>query len=155
MFGEDMELETLVRLLDYKFFPAVPGWELSAYPKIAKQQLIAEPKDWEPVELDDTEHVLVTWLCEKDEIDLAAPPRGADPALLKTAVERLVGAGLVGPDASLPTVFRLLTKQCAVVCLPDGRVVAGENVSGRLTRWLSRYMEARKTVVGPDSDGTK
>ncbi|MCC6671267.1 MAG: hypothetical protein IT458_09405 [Planctomycetes bacterium] len=40
--------------------------------------------------------------------------------------------------------FHLLTIECGCVILPDGRFVVGENVSGRLHRWLAQEVAKDK-----------
>jgi hypothetical protein len=105
---------------------------------------VADAKGWAPVELDESEHVLVAWLCQNESINLDNPPAGVVLKDLEASINQLVEAGLVGSDASRGNVFRLLTRECLVACLPDGRVIAGENVSGRMTRWLDRNMEPQE-----------
>lgn len=143
MFGEDMHLEAAVPLVKYKFLPDVPGWQMSTYEPLSKSYFLAKPKEWAPAQLDAQQHVVVMWLSKKGEIDLNSPPKGSDPETLKTAIDGLVKQGLIGADASRPGVYRLLPRQCGVAILPDGRVVAGEDISGRLTRWVSRYLSTR------------
>jgi hypothetical protein len=41
------------------------------------------------------------------------------------------------------SVLKLTTIACSCVVLPDGRFVAADDNSGRLTRWLSRYLVDR------------
>jgi hypothetical protein len=47
-------------------------------------------------------------------------------------------ARLIGADALRASVYRYLSTECVVACLPDGRVAAADNVSGRLTRWVNK-----------------
>lgn len=35
----------------------------------------------------------------------------------------------------------LLTKECGLLILPDGRFAAGENCSGKLTRWSLKMID--------------
>jgi hypothetical protein len=39
--------------------------------------------------------------------------------------------------------LKLITDECKIYILPDGRVVAGEDKTGRLTRWLNNYNNKR------------
>lgn len=135
MFGEDLDLEAVAKLVDYKYVPDKPGWSISVFPDVSNEELrAAEQRRWEPIFIDETEHVLLLWLCNNQELDISSPPSGAEPERVQAAIRRLVDTRLVGPDASRTNVFRLLTTKCKVVILPDGKIVAGEDISGRLTR---------------------
>jgi hypothetical protein len=148
MFGDDLLLERVTRLADYRYVPAAHGWEIELYDKVdASRPAHAEERAWEPLMLDEVEHVLVMWLLKNEALDLDAPPLGAPAEKLGDATRRLATGGLIGSDAGNPAVFRLLTKACGVAVLPDGRVVAGENVSGRLTRWIEKTTSQSPLLV--------
>lgn len=150
-FGADLKLETLCRLVDYRFLPDEKGWETNFFDDVPKKQLQGEPKSWEPVFLDDVEHAVVTWLC-KDELDLQHLPNVAPLEDVSAALARLAAEGLVGADTKVPSIYRLLTIQCGVVFLPDGRVVAGENNSGRLMRWVERETSLKPVALSTGLD---
>ena len=123
-------------------------------PMSAKQ--LAEGPDhmeWAPVELDDEQNVVLDRLCRVDvyttEPDLLAylASSGRDP---ETFFRSLVETNLVALDS---TRLVLTTVQLAIVILPDGRTVAGENNTGRLERWVERFMERRGKAGGGGSDG--
>ena len=71
-----------------------------------------------------------------NDIPAGFPSRSA----LEGHLQSLRGHGLVGKDAVREGVWTLLTEQASCVILPDGRFVVAENNSGRLLRWLNRYM---------------
>lgn len=146
-FGDDLDLEALCRFVDYRFLPKQTAWEAAIFDDVPNKTLQGETKPWEPVFLDDVEHVVVAWLCQREELDLLNLPKGAPPEEVETALKRLAGEGLVGADAEVSSIYRLLTKECAVVILPDGRVAAGENNSGRLTRWVERETSTKPVVL--------
>lgn len=56
------------------------------------------------------------------------------------------------PNRQQATRLVLTTFQLAIVILPDGRTVAGENNTGRLERWVQRFMKRRGKADGGGSD---
>jgi hypothetical protein len=134
-FGADLEIDTLARLADYRYVPG-QGWEVIMSDIRNSDLLVDDGGEWEPVFISDEEHVLLLWMARHGELDLDRLPDGCDPLEMQQAATRLTAARLIGPDAHRGRVLRQLTQQCAVVSLPDGRVAAGENVSGRLTNWV-------------------
>jgi len=150
VFGEDLTMERLSPLLDAKPV-AVPGsntamgWQFRPT-KLSSKQLKSQPKfdNWVPVELDVEQFTVVTRLCRED-------VSTADPSLLTALKEwgrspgaffdELVKTTLVARDGDTLT---LTTVCCATAVLPDGRFVAGEDNSGRFSRWLAKYNEERR-----------
>lgn len=53
-------------------------------------------------------------------------------------IESLIGKDLVGRVVGCPSRYTPLTIFGQMAHLPDGRFVAGENHTGRLTRWAVR-----------------
>lgn len=111
---------------------------------VDEARLKVDAQSWQPAVITDAEAVLISLLIERGELNVTQPPAGASPGEVAQAIQRLEAAGLVGADAAHANIYRLLTKECAVVFLPDGRLVAGENNSGRLTRWVDRNAPAEK-----------
>jgi hypothetical protein len=158
LFGEDLELELLSPFLEAR--PVIPdnpeqaqGWMYRETPMSAKQ--LAEGPDhmeWAPVELDVQQNVVLDQLCREDvyttEPDLLAylTSSGRDP---ETFFRSLIETNLVALDG---TRLVLTTVQLAIVILPDGPTVAGENNTGRLERWVQRFMERRGKADGAESD---
>jgi hypothetical protein len=100
--------------------------------------------------LDGTQFVIVNRLCH-DDIDSDDPEfrsfverNGFDPEGFS---DGLVATTLVARNGRILT---LTTAQCACVLLPDGRRIAGENNTGRLTRWVERFMERRRSEAPDD-----
>jgi hypothetical protein len=143
IFGDDLAMASLVKLAEYLYLPG-RGWEVMLLDTVPEKDLHAVEEEWEPTFLSDPEHVLVTFLCRHKEIDMAAPPDGFDTDEVRDAIARLTSVRLIGAESDRPTVSRLLTTECAVAALPDGRVAAGENNSGRLRRWVEKFMSDRK-----------
>lgn len=143
-FGEDLEMEQWVRLLDARYVKE-RGWEFQSMPPDVEAEPDAAAKQWEPVELSKDEYVLVTIMGQQGEFDLTVPPLNApSQAELLKLLDGLMVKGLVGKDPVRPNIYRLLTRELQTLFLPDGRVVVGENNAGRLARWLERRLREAK-----------
>ncbi|MDU0364285.1 DUF6602 domain-containing protein [Rhizobium sp. 25PS6] len=150
IFGSDLELERLAPLLDARPQPAEPGsekwgWVYHVNSFTPRQLKGADFDEWTPVVLDDDQNAVVTILCG-DDIAVTDPRfrefllgKGHDP---ETFIEALCRTTLVARDGDI---LQLTTKKCEVVLLPDGRYVAADNNTGRLTRWVEKYMAQRRT----------
>ncbi|MDP9475592.1 MAG: hypothetical protein M3R38_07855 [Actinomycetota bacterium] len=99
---------------------------------------------WQPELLTTEQFVVITRLCEghsvfldDDELLRYLGERGVDPEELKAS---LLDTGLV---AMAGHEIELMTDRCQTAVLPDGRLIAGEDNTGRLTRWIARYLEDR------------
>lgn len=149
LFGEDLEVERLSPFIEaLPMIATTPGgksgWMYRAIPMTARQ--LADGPDhaeWQPVELDDEQFVVIDRLCREDvfmtEPDLLTylANAGRQP---NSFFQSLVDTNLVAREGSR---LVLTTTECVTVILPDGRSIAAENNTGRLTRWLDRYMERR------------
>lgn len=153
LFGEDLEIERLSPFLEAKPVLAEaahekPGWIYRKIPMTAKQLAQgADHTEWQPVELDDVQFAVVERLCSED-VSITDPEL---LAYLETQgrerdvfFQSLINTTLVARDGER---LVLTTRECAIFLLPDGRTVAGENNTGRLTRWLERYMKRRSECV--------
>ncbi|WP_447725688.1 DUF6602 domain-containing protein [Sphingomonas koreensis] len=153
LFGEDLELERLSPFLEARPMIATTpgeksGWMYRTTPMTSKQ--LADGGDhieWQPVVLDDEQFVVVDRLCREDVLMddpdllgfLAKAGRQPDGFF-----QSLVDTNLVARDGNR---LILTTIECATVILPDGRSIAAENNTGRLTRWLGRFMERRAATT--------
>lgn len=93
--------------------------------------------EWEPVELNEPEFKVLYWLCEHGELSLdnlheliSDYSINEDELLRRLNEERLL-------YIDERDKIRLLTVECAIV-VKNGKVYAGENKSGRVTRWSLR-----------------
>lgn len=95
--------------------------------------------DWQPAKVSEVEFLVITMLCGGERIDLDEPDfgdwladKGTSPAELRDSllVTRLVAL----KDSELV----LVTVNCRTAILPTGEYVAGEDGTGRLTRWVMR-----------------
>lgn len=160
IFGDDLTMERLATLLSgrpYEAEDGIPGWEYDFH-EFTVEELEAEPNEgsWEPVTLTFEQYSVISTLCLGKTVHFDAEFRtflqrmNINPDaflydLLKTRLVYVDGAGKLN----------LLTDACTTATLPDGRYIAGENKTGRLTRWIEAYVrdtgEALHTDAGPDS----
>ena len=68
-----------------------------------------------------------------------------------TFVRGLIGTSLVARNG---TKLTLTTVNCTCLLLPDGRRIAADNNTGRLERWVDRFMNERRECSAT-SDGEK
>jgi hypothetical protein len=155
LWGEDLELEKLNAFLLAQGARDGDrtGWNYQ-WVEIAEEDLESSEQlePWQPEVLSAQEFAVITRLCD------GAVIRIDDPGLLEFLAEenvdprdfqeRLLGTGLV---AMAGTSIELITDRCRTAILPDGRFIAGEDNSGRLTRWLDRY---RASLRGPDGQAS-
>lgn len=155
LFGEDLEVEALAPLLDAEpaqstASPSGWGWRYFSHDFTAKQ-LAAGPirEAWSPVELDAAQFTIVNRLCRED-VDTDDPEfqsflvgEGLD---VEAFIQGLIATTLVARNGRLLT---LTTDECACVILPDGRRMAGENNTGRLSRWTNRLIQQNRSEASP------
>jgi hypothetical protein len=158
VFGDDLSDETLRPLLFAKPFPK-KGWIYSSFPVPVDQCDVPRPdEDWVPTFLDEAQFVVVQLLCLNEELDINDDQLlnwlGAEHGDSGAFAKRLTETGLVCENAFGKLV--LLTAECRTAVLPDGSYVAGEDVSGRFTRWLQAYAKRHADrgggVVGPRAE---
>jgi hypothetical protein len=158
LFGEDLELERLSPFIEAQ--PVISkgpdgshGWMYRETPMTARQ--LADGPDhmeWAPVELDDEQNVVLDRLCREDvhttdpQLLAFLAQAGRDP---EEFFRSLIDTTLVASDGSR---LELTTVQCQIVILPDGRIVAGENSTGRLERWVARFMRRRGERAADGAD---
>lgn len=151
IFGEDLIMEPANRFLDcrIKEIDGHYGWEYN-YFTLSDEFLKDSPGavEWQPVELDITQHLIVAELCRKGEIDLTTDKelesyvvKEGSYTSLTDFIDKLNETGLVFVENNK---LKLLTDQCECVILPNGKFVAGENKSGRLTNWVMKEIARLK-----------
>lgn len=109
-----------------------------------------ELQPWNPEFLSTEEFVIMTRLCEGHRVLFDDPDLHrylADEHVdLNELKERLLDTGLV---AMAGNEIQLITDRCQPVVLPDGRFAAGEDNTGRMTRWIAQYVEERGSPPRP------
>lgn len=149
IFGADLYDETLPLFIKARYVPGPGGWEFA--PVKLTEKTLSEAQttvDYAPVSLTELQFTVISRLCHIETVAIDDPDfvgflrsYGADP---ESFVASLVATGLVSvTDGQLC----LLTRMCQCAVLPDGRFVAGENVSGRFQRWLSRRLGGNPRVL--------
>lgn len=156
IFGEDLDVEALRPLLYAK--PARAdgryGW---AYKYVSRSlsELQSTPKSWgwTPERLTTPEATIMGMLCDKLAIRVDSASWKAflhdEGEALPAFIEKMKVAGIA---ALVDEEFKLLTDGCAVVCMPSGEWVVGENSTGRLTRWVANQQRIARTATRPRSD---
>lgn len=144
LWGEDLSLERRNPFLLTQGAEqnGVTGWHLE-WVDLSEDDLASaeEFEPWEPEELSHVEFVVITWLCNGNEVHLDDHEfldflAGEDvaPEDLKA---RLVQTGLVAMSGAE---IELITTACMTAVLDDGRLVAGENNTGRFERWMAKHL---------------
>ncbi len=147
IFGDDLSMEILKPFLSCKCIEkdGRQGWDYRHIPLSEKKLKATEPEEkWEPAFLDLIQFTTINELCKKGYIDIQE----------KEFIEYIMSSGYTVEkflqsliDTRLVTIednkLLLLTRNCRTAILPDGSLVAGEDISGRLSRWVSNYMKER------------
>ena len=88
------------------------------------------------------QHVIISELCNKEVIDLSEDKtlesfviEGGFYHSLTEFLDEIKKTKLVFIENNK---LKLLTDHCQCVILPNGKVVAADNKSGRLTRWIEK-----------------
>lgn len=143
VFGEDLERVAFQPLLGaiYGAKPnGVMGWEYNSI-EVPKEVLRESPSsmEWMPFEVNEVQFVILNQLCRHGSISLEEQSfleyLEENHYQVDTLISELMEMGLATSDGGR---LELLTDQCDVVAMPDGKMYAAENNSGRLTRWVSR-----------------
>jgi hypothetical protein len=145
LFGDDLEVEKLSLLISAKPLklaePDKWSWQYQVL-KARPADLAAGPehRPWQPVELDPIQAVVVRQLCKVDistkdqELIEFLQKEDRDP---EQFFRSLIDTTLIARDGDD---LVLTTVQLKMVMLPDGRDVAADDNTGRLTRWVDLFM---------------
>lgn len=150
IFGEDLTIEPVKRFLDCRIgqLNGTNGWDFNYYESSNKSlKEHSKVAEWKPVELDEKQHVIIQELCNDGMIDLDKDEElesfiveGGFYNSLTEFIEKLKETKLVFVEDNK---LKLLTDQCRCLILPDGRFVAADDRSGRLTRWFLKEFGKR------------
>lgn len=145
IFGEDLIMEQVIRFLDCRVTKIADqsAWHYQYFP--VDDDFLANTrtaKDWGPVFLDEAQFHLINYLLVYGSVSLASKfisdlDKDQNTSIDKI-LEHLLTSGLAFTENGE---VKLLNKGCACAALPDGRFVAGENISGRLSRWLTNNLK--------------
>lgn len=124
------------------------GWAYE-YHRIDTKTLsvTADSIEWEPIPLSAEQFAIISLLgggkpvrIDDDEVASWLLEAGID---VEQFVTELIATGLV---AVAGNELELTTEQIMPVILPGGQFVAGEDNTGRMTRWLKRYISNHDTI---------
>ena len=142
--GDDLDAEVMHLFMSARLerMGDLQGWGITPHlpsSEILKRTPHLQP--WQPVILDENQVAVLTIIFQVGYIDFAnadvwqwAASRGLDLYALQA---ELLASRLVAMDGSR---MELITENCKVLALPDGRFAAEDDNTGRLTRWArARY----------------
>jgi len=148
LFGEDLTFEGFSPLLWAKLEKhpensQLRGWGFT-YNEVSKKDLENTPRsiDWAPTALTIEQFVIINQLCDGAIIDTSQQDFISFLTVAKQSVDEfisnIVATGLVARNREK---LELTTTECKCAILPDGRYIAAEDNTGRLTRWVEKYMQ--------------
>jgi len=144
IFGEDLEMEPITPLLFARPI-AGRGWEYVEH-RLSERAIGETERDtsWQPCVLDMVQFTMINLLCSDGEIDIDGDTDlhqflSKNGLGVEAFIERMKSTGLVHLYARRR--MRLITENCTTAILADGTFVAGENSTGRLTRWVVRWQD--------------
>ena len=121
------------------------GWEIGILAPSTKQlKASSVEEDWEPARLSLEGFVVLNRLCAGSSVVLSDPDLtawlGEHGVPVEDLVNELLSTRLVAraPEGNL----ELITKVCQCAILPNGEYVAGDDTSGRMSRWLNRELRS-------------
>jgi hypothetical protein len=151
-FGEDLSCECMSPLLflQYNGKDDHGGihWKLAEM-KIDHQELIERPasSEWEPLFVDGAQHDFSCIMCMHNELatesELLLDIMKRYSCSLEQLIAPFVQARILSHNGNA---LCLLSENLNVVALPDGRFAVADNNSGRLQRWVDRFLQARKVA---------
>lgn len=115
------------------------GWKY-IYDKMSESELKKRGSryEFEPLEINDAQNIIITHLCREDSIELNDPEfiefASKEPGGVDEFVEKLVDTGLVAITANGLELV-LTTMNCCVVIYQD-KYYAGENNAGQMANWI-------------------
>ena len=139
IFGEDLRAESFNPLIECTAISTSlgDGWVYSLSESTGSINLHST---WEPAILNEVCWLAVNWLCQNRRIELDdkeflgfLASRGYDRAQF---VAEMLSSRLVYLDTE--STMMLLTDECRTLILPDGRLIAGDDKAGLLTKWVLR-----------------
>lgn len=143
LWDDDLSLENMNFFIRCKPMdvPEGKGWEYR-YEEIPKSVLenIACSKKWEPVYLDDNQYLVLNMVCSKGRQNIKdfdfLNYLKKEGISIDDFISTLLKTGLFAMDDND---LVLIAENCTSMILPSGDIVAAENNTGRLTKWLKEY----------------
>lgn len=145
IFGDDLEIESVNRFLSCNMVNIMGqrGWNYhyDEFPEEHFDQPMPS-ENWEPVRISIEQHHIIAYLCKYRFLKLTrinwcleAIERKVDA---EPFIKDLLNTGLVYIDSYKQ--LALLTDQCRCIAVPNIGFVAGDDKTGKLTRWVEKKM---------------
>jgi hypothetical protein len=149
IYGDDLEIENLEPLVATSM-DELNRWEYEISSRSKRSlETRAAVIDWKPVEISSEEAVFLMELKENPNL------MASDPVLIARLraqsiaphdfFEGLRQKNIVSEQGGY---FNSLTKNLVIANLPDGRTLAADDVTGRFSRWVARYINKKKENEG-------
>jgi hypothetical protein len=145
-FSDSLNIENLKTLLIAKAIDqnGAVGWLYNAF-DFSKEKLSSVPlfDSWEPIQINNLQAVILQELINEGEISINNDrflSMVEDPDYCEATLSELISSRLISNSNGK---LNLLTRDCTIVAMPDGSLIAGENNSGRLMKWVENYIKGR------------
>lgn len=141
-FGDDKTLNAWNVLCEGRWETDPEGWTLRLQrPQVTPIVPARDDKEWSPVQVTTRQADLLLHLGKVGYIDMTEVEYAdATRDDLLSDLLLLQSFRIVGPRAGSEHIWEYLTIECACVFLPDGTAWAGDDSSGRLTRWIAEQL---------------
>lgn len=127
----------------------MPGWKYTLTEGAGRDPGGSEYSGWEPARLTPAQFTVIQRLCDGRPVRLGDAATleylrasGTDPDDFKESLVRTRLVALRGDE------LQLITDECQCIILPNGEFIAGENSTGRLTRWLEKNGQSEDSPPG-------
>jgi hypothetical protein len=145
-FSDSLNIENLKPLLKAKAIDqnGAVGWLYNAF-DLSKEKLSSVPlfDSWEPIQISNLQAVILQELINEGEMSTNGDrflSLVEDPEYSEATLSELISSRLISNSNGK---LNILTHDCTIVAMPDGSLIAGENNSGRLMKWIENYMKGR------------
>ncbi len=154
IFGEDLKEEVFHPLLECKLIKKENqlAWHYKYHDLDQKfLESLENESDWEPCILNDAQGIIIFGLCRGENINIKDnfidKLLKDEPSYINKDdfINSLKATYLVNVNSNGD--LYLLTDACQVCLLPDGKIVAGENSTGRLTRWYNKNYNEKLVIL--------
>lgn len=148
IFGDDLVIDEMHGFLLCRPIEVsrMKGWEYQYIPTGKKE--LEKPhvhKEWEPVFLDNIQFVIINQLSISGKIDLMEIDHlefiKKNGYTIESFIKYLKQTGLIDVKGS---VLSLITDYCQCGITQDGRYFAGDNKTGRVSRWMLAQMDKKR-----------
>lgn len=145
IFGEDLTVDEMHGFLlgRYREFERIGGWEYFYIPSTSEElQKPLNHKEWEPKFVDQIQFMFLNRLCKNESIDTKKDSTLVDfltehNYTLDSFLKAMRDTGLVDTSNGI---LKLITENCVCGITADGKFFAGDNKSGRVTRWTLKNL---------------